>query len=245
MPIDISGETMSSHNIVLDQDVVVTQLQGKIYLVAADGSQTLLTEGDVLPKDAVVFSPEGASFQGGNTTFTLSPSKEPVAEDAPLLAQNVPAGTPDDIAALQKAILDGADPTKTFEASAAGGAPAAGNIGGVAGASGNGGFVTIDRTGDATISTAGFDTATPANLAPIIEARDGEDGLTDFNVPVIAGDDLGAVTEDASEPTLTDSGVLTVDDADAGQSVFRAGNGTPSANALGSLTIDSAGKWTY
>ena len=65
MPIDISGETMSSKSIVLDQDVVVTQLQGKVYLVAADGSQTLLSEGDVLPKEAVLLPPEGASFQGG------------------------------------------------------------------------------------------------------------------------------------------------------------------------------------
>ncbi|WP_033132272.1 retention module-containing protein, partial [Aeromonas aquatica] len=193
---------MSSHNIVLDQDVVVTQLQGKIYLVAADGSQTLLTEGDVLPKDAVVFSPEGASFQGGNTTFTLSPTKEPAAEDI-LLAQNNAAQTPDDIAALQKAILDGTDPTKTFEASAAGGAPAAGNIGGVAGASGNGGFVTIDRTDDATISTAGFDTANPAGLAPVADARDGEDELVDLTAPVItvsAPDNTNDKT-----PTLTGS----------------------------------------
>ncbi len=45
---------MSSKSIVLDQDVVVTHLQGKIYLVAADGSQTLLSEGDTLPKDAVL-----------------------------------------------------------------------------------------------------------------------------------------------------------------------------------------------
>ena len=88
---------MSSHNIVLEQDVVVTQLQGKIYLVAADGSQTPLTEGDVLPKDAVLLAPEGASFQGGDTTFTLSPNKAPEVDEAPLLAQNVPAGTPDDV----------------------------------------------------------------------------------------------------------------------------------------------------
>ena len=91
---------MSSKSIVLDQDVVVTQLQGKVYLVAADGSQTLLSEGDVLPKDAVLLAPEGASFQGGETTFTLSPSKSPV-EDEPQLAQRAPAGVPDDIAALQ------------------------------------------------------------------------------------------------------------------------------------------------
>ena len=82
MPIDISGETMSSKSIVLDQDVVVTQLQGKVYLVAADGSQTLLSEGDVLPKDAVLLAPEGASFQGGETTFTLSPSNTPESEES-------------------------------------------------------------------------------------------------------------------------------------------------------------------
>ncbi|XBT52822.1 VCBS domain-containing protein [Aeromonas veronii] len=237
---------MSSHNIVLEQDVVITQLKGKVYLVAADGSQIPLAEGDVLPKDAVVLAPDGASFQGGETTFTLSPTKEPIpaAEDI-LLAQNNAAQTPDDIAALQQAILEGVDPTKAFEASAAGGAPAAGNAGGVAGASGNGGFVSIDRTGDATIAAAGFDTANPDAPGIVAEARDGEDDIGDVDTALIAGDDAGGVTEDATNPILTDSGVLTVSDADAGQSVFVAGNGTPSAGALGSLTIDADGAWTY
>ncbi|MCU7996846.1 VCBS domain-containing protein, partial [Shewanella glacialipiscicola] len=65
------------------------------------------------------------------------------------------------------------------------------------------------------------------------------------DVPVIAGDDVGAVTEDATDPVLTDSGALTITDADGGQAVFQAGNGTPSAGALGSLSIDTAGNWTY
>ncbi|MBV7600152.1 VCBS domain-containing protein [Aeromonas sp. sia0103] len=65
------------------------------------------------------------------------------------------------------------------------------------------------------------------------------------DLPVIAGDDQGAVTEDASNPTLTDSGTLTLTDLDAGEAVFKAGTGTPSAGALGHLTIDTAGKWTY
>ncbi|WP_415837743.1 hypothetical protein, partial [Shewanella denitrificans] len=43
-----------------------------------------------------------------------------------------------------------------------------------------------------------------------------------------AGDDIGAVTEDASNPTLVDTGTLTINDADTGQSVFQVGNGTPS-----------------
>ncbi|MFM5136817.1 retention module-containing protein, partial [Aeromonas rivipollensis] len=188
---------MSSKSIVLDQDVVVTQLQGKVYLVAADGSQTLLSEGDVLPKDAVLLAPEGASFQGGETTFTLSPSNTPESEE-PQLAQG---DVPDDIAALQQAILAGTDPTQAFEASAAGGAPAAGNIGGVAGASGNGGFITIDRTGDATISTAGFDSANPDDAAPLAEAQDDEDELLDLTAPTITVSAPDNIND--STPTLT------------------------------------------
>lgn len=191
---------MSSKSIVLDQDVVVTQLQGKVYLVAADGSQTLLSEGDVLPKDAVLLAPEGASFQGGETTFTLSPSNTPEAEE-PQLAQLGQGDVPDDIAALQQAILAGTDPTQAFEASAAGGAPAAGNVGGVAGASGNGGFITIDRTGDATISTAGFDSANPDVAAPLAEAQDDEDELLDLTAPTITVSAPDNIND--STPTLT------------------------------------------
>ncbi|HGY0994951.1 TPA: retention module-containing protein, partial [Aeromonas salmonicida subsp. pectinolytica] len=176
---------MSSHKIALEQDVVVTQLKGNIYLVAADGSQKQLAEGDILPRDAVLITPDGASFNGGNQTFTLSPTNEQQVEDetsqAPLLAQNqdVATGTPDEISALQQAILGGADPTQAFEAAAAGGAPAAGggNIGGVAGASGNGGFVTIDRTGEATIAEATFDTIYNANGEPPRDAVGEDDPL--------------------------------------------------------------------
>ncbi|MGY3894146.1 retention module-containing protein [Aeromonas enterica] len=209
---------MNSHNIALDQDVVVTQLKGKVYLVAADGSQKQLAEGDILPKDAVLITPEGASFKGGNQTFTLSPTNEQQAEDEtsqePRLAQNVP-GNANDIAALQQAILGGADPTKAFEASAAGGAPAAGggDIGGVAGASGNGGFVTIDRTGDTTIAAAGFDTATQADTGVIGDAFAGEeDQLIDLVPPVITV----SAPDNTNDTTPTITGTT---DATAGSTV--------------------------
>ncbi|PHV12323.1 retention module-containing protein [Chitinimonas sp. BJB300] len=65
------------------------------------------------------------------------------------------------------------------------------------------------------------------------------------DVPVIIGDAVGAVTEDAASPTLTDSGTLTVNDADAGQSSFQTTSVTASAGALGSLNITSSGSWTY
>ncbi|QWL78547.1 retention module-containing protein [Aeromonas hydrophila] len=210
---------MSSHNIALDQDVVVTQLKGKVYLVAADGSQKQLAEGDILPKDAVLITPEGASFKGGNQTFTLSPTNEQQVEDEtsqePQLAQNVQSGNPNDIAALQQAILGGADPTKAFEASAAGAAPAAGGggIGGVAGASGNGGFVTIDRTGDATIAAAGFDTANQTDAGVIADALPGEENrLIDLVPPVITV----SAPDNTNDTTPTITGTT---DADAGSTV--------------------------
>ncbi|MCY9824372.1 retention module-containing protein, partial [Aeromonas media] len=230
---------MSSKNIVLDQDVVVTQLQGKVYLIAADGSQTLLSEGDVLPKDAVLLAPEGASFQGGETTFTLSPSNTPEAEE-PQLAQQGPANVPDDIAALQQAILAGTDPTQAFEASAAGGAPATGNIGGIAGASGNGGFVTIDRTGDTTIAAAGFDTATQADTGVIGDAFAGEeDQLIDLVPPVItvsAPDNTNDTTPTLTGTTDASAGstvTLLVTDANGNQQTL-----TTTVNPDGTFSVD-------
>lgn len=194
------------------------QLKGKVCTVAADGSQQPLAEGDILPKNAVLITPEGASFKGGNQTFTLSPTNEQQAEDEtsqePLLAQNVPSDNPNDIAALQQAILGGADPTKAFEASAAGGAPAAGGgIGGVAGASGNGGFVTIDRTGDATIAAAGFDTTYQTDAGVTADALPGEENrLIDLVPPVITV----SAPDNTNDTTPTITGTT---DAAAGSTV--------------------------
>ncbi|MBW5271356.1 cell surface protein, partial [Aeromonas hydrophila] len=63
---------------------------------------------------------------------------------------------------------------------------------------------------------------------------------------VITGSDTGAVTEDETNPTLTETGTLSVSDVDgADEAKFVAGNGVASAGALGSLTIDADGNWTY
>ncbi|WP_198426775.1 VCBS domain-containing protein [Aeromonas dhakensis] len=63
---------------------------------------------------------------------------------------------------------------------------------------------------------------------------------------VIGGVDSGNVVEDETNPTLTETGTLSVTDVDgADEAKFVAGNGTPSAGALGSLTIDADGNWTY
>ncbi|MFQ2150872.1 retention module-containing protein, partial [Aeromonas jandaei] len=238
---------MITNAITLEQGVTVTQLKGKIYLLAADGSRKLLVEGDVLPKGAVIVSPDGGSFMGGSQSFNVQPAGQPSESaeegDAPQLAQNGAPGTPSDINALQQAILGGADPTKTFEASAAGGAPAAGGgggVGGVAGASGNGGFVTIDRVGDATISQAGFDTTNPVDTGFIANALPGTDNqLIDLVPPVItvsAPDNTNDTTPTLTGTTDAPAGsivTLLVTDANGNQQTL-----TAIVNPNGTFTVD-------
>ncbi|MGY3904872.1 VCBS domain-containing protein, partial [Aeromonas lusitana] len=65
---------------------------------------------------------------------------------------------------------------------------------------------------------------------------------------VISGADTGAVTEDLNvvSGNLTETGTLSLTDVDgADEAKFVAGNGTPSAGALGTLTITEGGEWTY
>ncbi len=65
------------------------------------------------------------------------------------------------------------------------------------------------------------------------------------DVPTIVGDNSGAVTEDAATPNLTDTGTLTISDDDTDEAVFQTTGITASNGALGSLSITSAGAWTY
>ncbi|WP_323943218.1 VCBS domain-containing protein, partial [Aeromonas hydrophila] len=63
---------------------------------------------------------------------------------------------------------------------------------------------------------------------------------------VIGGTDSGAVTEDETNPLLTETGTLSVTDVDgADEARFLAGNGVASTGALGSLSITEGGAWTY
>ncbi|MGI9275441.1 MAG: Ig-like domain-containing protein, partial [Endozoicomonas sp.] len=65
------------------------------------------------------------------------------------------------------------------------------------------------------------------------------------DAPVFGGDAAGRVTEKAGDPTLSDTGTLTISDADTGEASFQTTGITASAGALGSLSITSAGVWTY
>ncbi|QXC36622.1 retention module-containing protein [Aeromonas jandaei] len=147
----------------IEKSTVVTRIEGSVFVISADGSVVRATVGMVLhPGDRL------QAAQGGQ--FALADADSQPTGQQPEPANPVPAdgseAQPDqELASLQEAIRQGVDPTKLFAETAAGNAaPAAGNIGGVAGSS-SGGFVVVDRTNDATLAEAGFDTDHNAPVA--------------------------------------------------------------------------------
>ncbi|MFM4916136.1 VCBS domain-containing protein, partial [Aeromonas dhakensis] len=119
------------------------------------------------------------------------------------------------------------------------------------------GSLTIDADGNWTYNVANGDVQYLGEGETkvetfVVESVDGTTHTVTITITgvndsaVIGGTDAGAVTEDESNPTLTETGTLTVTDVDgADEAKFLAGNGTPSAGALGSLTITEGGAWTY
>ncbi|MGY4109227.1 retention module-containing protein, partial [Aeromonas encheleia] len=153
---------------IIDKTVVVSSVEGNVQILLADGSSRPLQPGEILQPGAKLNIADDAKlmlapYDDNPGQAAAAPAETDIPAEGQPSSSAENSNLPPEIAALQESILQGVDPTKSFEASAAGGAPAAGGgggggIGGVAGASGNGGFVTVERTGDATIATAGFDT---------------------------------------------------------------------------------------
>ncbi|MGL6366865.1 retention module-containing protein [Aeromonas veronii] len=141
----------------IEKSTVITQLEGSVFVISADGSVIRAKVGMALQPGERLQAAQGGHFQ------LAEPGSEPAGEQD-MAAKPVPATPAADgqladpeLASLQEAIRQGIDPTELFQETAAGNAAAAGNIGGVAGSS-SGGFVVVDRTNDATLAEAGFDT---------------------------------------------------------------------------------------
>nr|WP_279624387.1 retention module-containing protein [Aeromonas veronii] len=141
----------------IEKSTVISQLEGSVFVISADGSVIRAKVGMALQPGDRLQAAQGGHFQ------LAKPGSDPAGEQD-MAAKPEPAtpaadGQPADpeLASLQEAIRQGIDPTELFQETAAGNAAAAGNIGGVAGSS-SGGFVVVDRTNDATLAEAGFDT---------------------------------------------------------------------------------------
>ncbi|MEB8287670.1 retention module-containing protein [Aeromonas veronii] len=142
----------------IEKSTVITRLEGSVFAISADGTVIRATVGMALQPGDRLQTAQGGHFQ------LAEPGSDTAGEQA-VAAKSEPATPAADgqladpeLASLQEAIRQGIDPTELFQETAAGNAAAAaGNIGGVAGSS-SGGFVVVDRTNDATLAEAGFDT---------------------------------------------------------------------------------------
>ncbi|MCX7130946.1 retention module-containing protein [Aeromonas sp.] len=142
----------------IEKSTVITQLEGSVFVINADGSVIRAKVGMALLRGDRLQTAQGGQVQ------LAEPGSEAAGEHPaaakPDIISEPGTGQPADpeLASLQEAIRQGVDPTALFQETAAGNAAAAaGNIGGVAGSS-SGGFVVVDRTNDATLAEAGFDT---------------------------------------------------------------------------------------
>ncbi|UNP89993.1 retention module-containing protein [Aeromonas encheleia] len=153
----------------IEKPTLITQLEGTVLVMDADGSTRRATLGMQLQPGERLLAESDGRFEladpAGETHEHAQPDPVPGAQTA---------AVDPELASLQEAIRQGADPTAVFEETAAGNAAAA-TGGGVVGSSA-GGFVVVDRANDATLAEAGFDTdhqlLPQGNDDPYVEDQD-------------------------------------------------------------------------
>ncbi|MGL5659775.1 MAG: retention module-containing protein, partial [Aeromonas sp.] len=212
---------MTAGSFTLHNDTTVTELKGSLFLVMNDGSRRLVEEGEVLAQGAVIFSLDSTSFMANGQRFEwvsgeLDITKNDVTKSTESSSQvtfeheshanHSSALTfkalADEISVLQNDIMKDVDAPADLVVAAAGGE----DVGGVINGSGNGGYVTILRDGDATIASAGFETRDLAESFMAGNdrefAQDGAGVIWDVTAPTITV----VVPENTNDTTPTISG---------------------------------------
>ncbi|WP_162808217.1 retention module-containing protein [Vibrio splendidus] len=147
------------------QAAVVEAVSGEVIAVKSDGSARKISAGDIIRENEIVITSNGSEVVLGvqNDSIPVGENcvgcvdensvwaEAPIAGEVNFDSEQTDAGTftDDDLAAIQDAILGGADPTQILEATAAGG-----GLG-----SANAGFVTIDYNYTQTQPTTFFETS--------------------------------------------------------------------------------------
>lgn len=198
----------------IEKSTVIARVEGTAFVISADGSVTPAKAGMALVPGDRLQTAQGAQIEMADSEVPAEPEAQASTDVAAVNGNEQPLDP--DLASLQEAIRQGIDPTQQFQETAAGNAAAgAGNAGGVAGSS-QGGFVIVDRTNDATLAEAGFDTDHGARVATdellFSEARDFFAAIT--------------ITEPQTDDNIINgaeaTGVIirgTVDDVEVGQPV--------------------------
>lgn len=134
---------------------VIRAVIGQVYVVEADGSQRLLKEGDrIYSGEEIVTGDSGAVSVSLPDGKTLDLGRNSHWTEHGLNAVSSAEHDSQDVASLQKAIADGADPTQALEATAAGNEPPVQIEGGGGGHT----LVQLELTGEVVDPTAGFNT---------------------------------------------------------------------------------------
>lgn len=159
---------------------VIKAVIGQVYVVEADGSQRLLKEGDrIYSGEEIVTGASGAVSVELPDGKTMDLGRNSHWSEHGLNAVSTAEHDTQDVASLQKAIADGADPTQALEATAAGNeAPVQ-----IEGGGGGHTLVQLDLTGEIIDPTAGFNTAGIG--VPTWEINLPENGLADAGSPPI------------------------------------------------------------
>jgi ribosomal 50S subunit-recycling heat shock protein len=134
---------------------VIKAIIGQVYVVDANGTQRLVHEGDrVYSGEEIVTGASGAVSLSLPDGKTLDIGRNSHWGEHGLQVSHNPDHDAQDIAAVQKAIADGADPTQVLEATAAGNdAPVQ-----LEGGGGGHTLVQLELTGQVVDPTAGFNT---------------------------------------------------------------------------------------
>ncbi|MDP5291613.1 retention module-containing protein [Oceanimonas sp. CHS3-5] len=208
----------------IDNTVQVVSLKGQAFIIAKDGTVTLVSAGQILPPGTLLLTDENSGIVYDDAPENAM-AAQPVSDEA----------AAEEAEAIQAAILAGLDPTKLFAAPAAG-APAAGPA--AADGSGNAGFVVVDRTGDSLLAEAGFDTAfSPLSftggvdeLPRVLEENSIPELDIDYDSPLTGPDPVPEF------PDLADGGFAWVDEGALPEgSRF----GSDNESATGALVIDT------
>ncbi|MGL5224667.1 MAG: retention module-containing protein, partial [Aeromonas sp.] len=212
---------MTAGSFTLHNDTTVTELKGSLFLVMADGHRRLVEEGEVLAQGSVIFSLDSTRFMANGQRFEWVSSELDITKNDTTKSTNSSShvtfehesranhpsaltfkALADEISVLQNDIMKDVDAPADLVVAAAGGE----DVGGVINGSGNGGYVTILRDGDATIASAGFETRDLAESFMAGNdrefAQDGAGVIWDVTAPTITV----VVPENTNDTTPTISG---------------------------------------
>ncbi len=235
---------------------VVKALIGEVTATAADGSIRTLQIGDMVYANELVSTGDGGAVEiefadgsvmdlGRNSQAMLD--SEVFDPSATAIAETASDEVPDDIAAIQQALLEGEDPTQVGEATAAGAGVEGGNEGHEP--------VFVDYLNPAITPDAGFDTIGVTNEydlpeEDIIILEEEEPVVPEPVVPinVTLSRELDPESEGVYEDqTLTY--VATLDQASSGDITVTLSNGAiifiPAGDLSGSVTLPAQGDDPY